>query len=270
MSQILLFDIGNTSIKVGLAHADGLETTYSLRTDADQTADSFGLTLYTLLQHAGLKNANIDACLCSSVVPSMTSLVREACARFVGVPFYTAPHDIPVPLKNCYNNPHEVGADRLICAYAARKLMPEVPSLIVVDFGTATTFDCVTNNDYLGGIIFPGVHTAAAALSSKAAKLPRINLDTTDTEPVPGRDTASSMQHGILFGFAAMVEGLSQRLAKQMAGPVHILGTGGFAVDIAKVSSCFDTILPNLILDGLRQLYFEHKAKTSHHPNTTF
>ncbi len=256
-SQILLFDIGNTSIKVGLAQADSLLTTYTLRTDAGQTADSLGLTLHSLLHHANLAKDAIAACVCSSVVPSMTSLVREACARFVGAPFYTVPQEISVPLNNCYNNPHEVGADRLVCAYAARKLMPQIPSLIVVDFGTATTFDCVTHHDYLGGIIFPGVHTAAAALSSKAAKLPRIDLDTTDTEPVPGRDTASSMQHGILFGFAAMVEGLSQRLAKQLQGPVHIMGTGGFAKDIAKVSSCFDSVLPNLILDGLRQLYFE-------------
>ncbi len=256
-SQILLFDIGNTSIKVGLASKDSLKTTYTLRTHTDQTADSLGLTLYSLLQHAQVHMPSLEACVCSSVVPSMTPLVQEACARYVGAPFKTVPQDIPVPLKNCYNNPHEVGADRLVCAYAARKLLPQSPSLIVVDFGTATTFDCITHNDYLGGIIFPGVHTAAGALSLKAAKLPRINLDTTDTEPVPGRDTASSMQHGILFGFAAMVEGLSQRLAKQMEGPVHIMGTGGFAKDIAKVSSCFDSVLPNLILDGLRQLYFE-------------
>ncbi len=264
--QILLFDIGNTSIKVGLAQADSLMTTYTLRTDADQTADSLGLTLFSLLQHAHILPDHIEACLCSSVVPSMTSLVREAVARFVGASFYTVPQDISVPLKNCYDNPHEVGADRLVCAYAARILVPQSPSLIVVDFGTATTFDCVTYNDYLGGIIFPGVHTAAAALSLKAAKLPRINLDTTDTEPAPGRDTASSMQHGILFGFAAMVEGLSQRLARQLEGPVHIMGTGGFAKDIAKVSSCFDSVLPNLILDGLRQLYFSQNAKASNHP----
>ncbi len=255
-SQILLFDIGNTSIKVGLAHKDSLTTTYTLRTDAEQTADSLGLTLHSLLQHAQVAKEQIEACVCSSVVPSMTPLAEEACARFVGAPFLQVPQHIPVPLKNCYDKPAEVGADRLICAYAARRLMPQTPSLIVVDFGTATTFDCITDNDYLGGIIFPGVHTAAAALSLRAAKLPRINLSTTDTEPVPGRDTASSMQHGILFGFASMVEGLTTRLAKQMTGPVHVMGTGGFAKDIARVSTCFDSVLPHLILDGLRQLYF--------------
>ncbi len=256
-SQILLFDIGNTSIKVGLAHEEAVHTTYTLRTDAGQTSDSLGLHLYAALQHAACPPDAVRACVCSSVVPSMTPLVREACARFVGATFLQVPHDMPVPLKNCYSKPSEVGADRLVCAYAARKLFPQTSSLIVVDFGTATTFDCIQGQDYLGGIIFPGVHTAAAALSAKAAKLPRIHLETQDTEPVPGRDTASSMQHGILFGFAAMVEGLSSRLAKQMPGPVHIVGTGGFAKDIARVSSCFHDILPNLILDGLRQLYYE-------------
>ncbi len=294
-SQILLFDIGNTSIKVGLAHKDAVLTSYVLRTDAGQTADSLGLYLFTALQHAALhypdayntnllqseqtqKNCehtpmsnfghvsgpspHIAACVCSSVVPSMTPLVREACARFVGAPFLQVPQDVPVPLKNCYETPHEVGADRLVGAYAARKLFPTVPSLIVVDFGTATTFDCISGQDYLGGIIFPGVHTAAAALSANAAKLPRIHLATEDTEPVPGRNTASSMQHGILFGFAAMVEGLSARLAKQMQGPVHILGTGGFAQDIARVSTCFHDVMPNLLLDGLRQLYYEDRVKS--------
>ncbi len=258
-SQILLFDIGNTSIKVGLASQDNLLSTYTLRTDAEQTADSLGLTLYTLLQHANISKESLEVCVCSSVVPGMTSLAHEACTRFIGVPFLQVPQDIPVPLKNCYSTPSEVGADRLVCAYAARKLIPQTPSLIVVDFGTATTFDCITHHDYLGGIIFPGVHTAASALSSKAAKLPRINLAITDTELVPGRDTASSMQHGILFGFAAMVEGMTKRLCAQMQGPVHIMGTGGFAKDIAKVSTCFDSVLPNLILDGLRQLYFSQK-----------
>ena len=257
--QILLFDVGNTSIKVGISSSEVIIAMYTLRTDVAQTSDSFGLNLYSLLRHANIDKKDLQSCVCSSVVPDMTPIIRDACERFIGIPFFQVPKDIAIPLKNCYSNPHEVGADRLVCGYAARKLISHVPSLIVVDFGTATTFDCVSHNDYLGGIIFPGVHTAASALSAKAAKLPRINLETTDLEPVPGRNTATSMQHGILFGFVAMVEGLTQRLARQMQGPVHILGTGGFAKDIAKISSCFNSVLPNLILDGLRQLYFEEK-----------
>ncbi len=258
--KVLLFDIGNTSIKVGIADKDNLLTTYTLPDSIAQTSDNFGIHIRMLLQDAGLMNEDIAACVVSSVVPSITPVVQEGCMRFVRAPFYQVPKDIAVPLNNCYSKPHEVGSDRLVCSYAARKLYATSPSLIVVDFGTATTFDCISQEDYLGGIIFPGVYTSFAALSAKAAKLPRIDLETHDTEPAPGRDTASSMQHGMLFGFAAMVEGLSSRLAKQMKGPVHIVGTGGFASDIAKVSSCFHSIVPSLTLDGLRMLYFQTHA----------
>ncbi len=256
MSQILLFDIGNTSIKVGLAHDKGIEAAYTLRTDAGQTADSLGITLYSLLSHAGRDPASIEACVCSSVVPSMTPLVREACTRFVGAKFYQVPQDIVIPLENCYSKPQEVGADRLVCALAARRMVPESPSLIVVDFGTATTFDCINEQSYLGGLIFPGVHTAATALTSNAAKLPRVNLEFDDMEPIVGRDTVSSIQHGIVFGFCALVEGITERLSKQLPHEPKIIATGGFAKDIAKRTNCFYKVIPDLMLDGLRQLYY--------------
>ncbi len=257
MSHILLFDIGNTSIKVGIAHAEGIENSYTLRTDAGQTSDSLGITLYSLLSHAKCNPQKIEACICSSVVPSMTPLLREACNRFIGAKFLQVPNDISVPLENCYSKPQEVGADRLVCAFAARVLVPDAKSLIVVDFGTATTFDCISDQSYLGGVIFPGVHTAATALTSNAAKLPRVNLEFDDLEPVPGRDTVSSIQHGIVFGFCAMVEGLTKRLSKQLPTDVYVLATGGFASDIAKRTNCFYKVIPDLILDGLRQLYFK-------------
>ncbi len=271
---ILLFDIGNTSTKVGLAQKTGVVTTYTLRTDVGQTVDSLGLSLYTLLQHAkqryGLAevvashdgtlsaaaDTYIEASVCSSVVPSMTPLVRQACARFVGGDFYTAPGDIEIPLRNLYKNPLEVGADRLVGGYAARLLVPEPKSLVVVDFGTATTFDCISGDAYLGGLIFPGVHTAASALQSTTAKLPRVNLECHDRHPVPGRDTVSSIQHGIVFGYAALVDGLTRRLANQLEGSVQIVGTGGFAMDMGEHATCFSKILPDLVLVGLHRLYY--------------
>ncbi len=262
--KILLFDIGNTSIKIGIACKDSVLTTYSLPQSISQTSDNLGLYLKMLLHDYGMSKEDLQAILCSSVVPSLTPLVQEGCKRFLDAPFYQVPHDISVPLNNCYSKPQEVGSDRLVCSYAARTLFQSVPSLIVVDFGTATTFDCVSGHDYLGGIIFPGVYTSFAALSTNAAKLPRIDLETHDTEPVPGRDTASSMQHGMLFGFAALVEGLSARLAKQLNGEAHIIGTGGFAAAIAKVSTCFHSVIPNLTLEGLRKLYFENEREHIH------
>lgn len=265
--HLLLFDIGNTSIKVGLARPEGMATTYTLRTDAGQTADSLGLTLATLLSHACVPPEAVHVCVCSSVVPGMTPIVRDACRRFVGRDILLVPHDIPVPLENRYSKPSEVGADRLVGAFAARRLCPEPTSIIAVDFGTATTFDCISGEAYLGGLIFPGVHTAAAALSANAAKLPRVSLEVSDLEPVPGRDTVSSIQHGIVFGFACMVEGLTARLAaqiqKETPGDVRVVATGGFASDIARVTRCFDLIFPDLLLDGLRRLYVEYDNNKS-------
>lgn len=268
-SSIMLFDIGNTSIKVGVASRERVLDTYTLRTDAGQTADSLGLTLLTLLGHAGVEKSGIEACVASSVVPALEPLVSEACRRFCGQGPLWVPRDIPVPLHNAYLRPAEVGADRLVGAFAARQHCPNALSLVSVDFGTATTFDCITGQGdaarYLGGLIFPGVHTATAALALNAAKLPRVSLEVAEFEPCVGRDTVTSINHGIIFGFACMVEGLTQRLRGQLDGPVEIIATGGFAGSIARVSKCFDHVLPSLLLDGLRQLYVRHAHGTTFH-----
>lgn len=261
-AEILLFDIGNTSIKVGLASREAVLTSYSLRTDAGQTADSLGLNLLTLLGHAGLPVGAIQACVASSVVPGIEPLLQEACRRFLGCTVLFAPHDIPVPLVNEYERPHEVGADRLVGAYAARRLFPQAPALIAIDFGTAVTFDCITGNRYMGGLIFPGPLTALAALASNAARLPRVNLNVQSSEPVVGKNTSTSIQHGLIFGFASMVEGLTARLRRQMPEPAVVVATGGFAADMARVSACFDHVLPTLLLDGLRRLYYEWQAQS--------
>lgn len=264
-ATIVLFDIGNTSIKVGLATRDSVLDSYTLRTDAGQTADSLGLSLYTLMQHADLQRKDIEVCVASSVVPALEPLLAEACRRFLGCALRWVPRDIPVPIRNAYLRPSEVGADRLVGAFAARQQCPQAQSLVSVDFGTATTFDCISghgeNAEYLGGLIFPGVYTATAALAMNAAKLPKVNLEIEDLEPSVGRDTATSINHGIIFGFACMVEGLTQRLRLQLPGPVEIIATGGFAPAIARVSTCFDHVLPSLLLDGLRQLYMRDTQK---------
>ncbi len=256
--DMLLFDVGNTSIKVGLAHADAITDTYTLRTDAGQTPDDFGLKLLALLHHAGIAPEIVRACVVSSVVPALEPLLDSACRRFMGQAPLFVPRDIPVPLHNNYEQPQEVGSDRLVAAYAARVLFPEPESLLCVDFGTAVTFDCVSGHSYLGGLIFPGPQTALSALSQHAARLPRVNLDVRCAHPAPGKNTVTSIQHGLLFGFASMVEGLCVRLKEQLPGTVAVVGTGGFAADVARVSSAFDHLLPALLLDGLRCLFVEH------------
>lgn len=258
--ELLLFDIGNTSIKIGLAHERQVSTSYTLRTDVGQTADNLGLSLITLLGHAGIAPQSLKACVASSVVPGFDPLLREAVSRYVGCPLLCVGMDLPVPLENRYERPGEVGADRLVGAYAARRQCPEAPGLLVVDFGTAVTIDCVNGDAYMGGLIFPGPRTALSALSREAAKLPRVNLDVRADEPMPGRNTTTSIQHGLVFGFACMVEGLTQRLKRQLPGPVKVLGTGGFAASIARVSPVFDHVLPTLLLEGLRRLYYEERT----------
>lgn len=268
-ATIILFDIGNTSIKVGIATHASVLASYTLRTDAGQTADSLGLTLLTLLGHAGLQAGSIEACVASSVVPALEPLLCEACQRFLGQAPLWVPRDIPVPLHNAYLRPAEVGADRLVGAFAARLYCPQAASLVSVDFGTATTFDCITGQGdkarYMGGLIFPGVQTATSALAMNAARLPRVSLEVSEQEPCVGRDTVTSINHGIIFGFACMVEGLTQRLRQQLDGPVEIIATGGFAPAIARVSDCFDHVLPSLLLDGLRQLYVRWAHNNTFH-----
>jgi len=257
-ASLLLFDIGNSNIKVGLASADAVLACYALRTDAGQTADELGLTLLALLGHARTPPEAIRACIACSVSPGHNPLMRELCRRYFHQEPLFAPEDLPVPLINRYERPSELGADRLVGAYAARKLVPEPPSLIRVDFGTALTFDCVTENVYLGGLIFPGVRMAALALAGGAAKLPQVGLELDEPGPVPGRTTSAGIRHGIMFGYAALVEGLCARLSRQLAPPAAVLATGGFAAEIHKISSCFSRVIPGLVLEGLRLAWLEN------------
>ena len=255
---LLLMDVGTTAIKLALAH--GLDAAcigqpYTLPTAGGYTIDSLGLTLLQLLGHANVAPDNIVACVASSVVPGLEPALVQACAKYLGCRTLFAPRDLPVPMTNAYERPQEVGADRLVGAWAARLRHPDATSLLVVDFGTALTIDCVREQAYLGGLIFPGPDTALSALARGAAKLPQVNLHIEETQPVPGKSTVTSIQHGIVFGFVSLVEGLCQRLAATMPQPLSIIGTGGFAQTIARVSDIFDAVTPSLVLEGLLHLY---------------
>jgi pantothenate kinase, type III len=252
---VLLFDIGNTNTKIGIYAGSESIISYTLPTTGRNTADSLGLCLLDILRHMRIDPDSITAALASSVVPHMGQMAKLACARFLNTRLLFAPEDVPIPLENRYARPHEVGADRLVGAYAARMLFPEAAAIISVDFGTATTFDCVEGNAYLGGLICPGVLSSVSALAAGTAKLPNISLEVESDTPAPGRSTATSLNHGFVFGFASMTEGLTTRLAKNMQNPVCIVGTGGFAKSLAKVTSCFDAVRPDLLLEGLRLLH---------------
>ncbi|MBT8763506.1 type III pantothenate kinase [Desulfohalobiaceae bacterium Ax17] len=257
--MILLVDIGNTNIKFGLADKDSILGGFVLPTDITETSDSLGLKILQMLQFNRVEPGSIQAWVVSSVVPLMDSLLKQAGQRFCHCPVYFVPDDISLGLQNKYSRPSEVGADRLTCAFAARKLYAN-KGLIVIDFGTATTFDCVYEQDYLGGLICPGVLSSIKALSTQTAKLPQINLDIQNKELEIGRSTKDSLSQGIIFGFASLVDGLVSKLERKLGEDVFILATGGFADKIASVCTKIQEVRPDLLLHGLKMAYYIEKG----------
>ncbi len=249
-NALLLADIGNTSIKLGFAIDGEITHSFSLPTRSQYSADSLGLLLMQMLNVVKLEKVS-QSFVCS-VVPELLAIYRQACSKYLSVNVLSFPDDFKIDLNNSYKNPHEVGADRLMAAYAARVLYPESAGIISVDYGTATTFDCLAHNNYMGGLICPGLLSSRNALAKNTAKLPKINLEVNKNEPLIGQNTSTSINHGFIFGFVAMTEGLCERLKQQLPQPLCVIATGGFAEEIAKLSTCIDHIHPNLILEGLK------------------
>ncbi len=261
----LLLDIGNTTITLGLDR-EGVKAfeVFNLPTRTNETSDSLGLALLGLCSQAGISAGDVAACVACSVAPFVDPLLRQACRRFFGVDVRFVPEDLPVPLENRYERPFEVGADRLVTAFAARELC-DAAALIVIDFGTATTFECVLGNAYLGGLICPGVLSSASALATRTAKLPQIRLELESAEMHIGQSTSASLNQGLIFGFASMTEGLCARLRNMLhdmgaSGSVPVVATGGFAPVIAQVCGCFDHLRPDLLLEGLRTLHASQRG----------
>ncbi|EKO39186.1 MAG: pantothenate kinase, type III [Solidesulfovibrio magneticus str. Maddingley MBC34] len=250
----LLVDIGNTNIKFGLAETGGLLSSFALPTDRSATPDSLGLALASALPFHGCRPADIEAAVASSVVPPLNPIIEHAISRYLGVRLRFVPTDIPIPLKNLYGRPHEVGADRLVTAFAGRRAVGAA-SVIVVDFGTATNFDCVQDDAFLGGLICPGLMTSLSGLVSKTAKLPHVALDPGDGALSIGRSTTDCINQGFVFGFADMVTGVTARLKAHLGGDVHVLATGGFAEKLAPICPVIRDVRPELLLEGLRQLW---------------
>ncbi len=258
--HLLLFDVGNTNIKIGIGTLQGLEESYTLPTSQLATADSLGLQLVELVRHfllsRGLPAEGVFqplAAVAVSVAPSINPLLKGACRRFFQTEALFAPDDLAIPLENRYERPGEVGADRLVSAFAASKIYGG-PAHIVVDFGTATTFDCVREGAYLGGLICPGLLSSARALSTQTAKLPQITLEVESEALEIGRSTSTSLNQGMLFGFAAMVEGLAARLQPLLGGQALVTATGGFSRAIARLCPASEHVRPDGLLEGLRLL----------------
>lgn len=255
----LLIDIGNTNMKFGLADANGLTGSFTLPTHPQPTADSLGLTLRAALTFHGCTSSDMETAVISSVVPPLNPIVDEACRLYLGTHPRFVPRDVPVPLENRYGRPHEVGADRLVTAYAGR-LSCDTPAVIVVDFGTATNFDCVVDNAFVGGLICPGMLSSLSGLVSHTAKLPHIALRPPQNGRLGiGTSTSECINQGFVFGFAAMVEGVTARLTAHLGGNAHVLATGGFADTLAPICPAIGDTRPQLLLEGLRHLWLGNR-----------
>jgi type III pantothenate kinase len=254
--MLCVVDVGNTQTVLGLYVGDSLIERWRLRTDTERTPDEWGLTLKNLFDLLGKKLDQVRAVAVSSVVPQAIFSLTMACRRYFGVePLIVGP-GVKTGLAIRIENPREVGADRVVNAVAALDRIGG--ACIVVDFGTATTFDCVSGQgEYLGGAITPGIRIALDALVTRAAKLPRIEI--AKPRAAIGRNTEESMQSGILYGYASLVDGLTQRLSREMGGVVKVIATGGLAGVIATESKAIETVVPDLTLEGLRLIYLRNQ-----------
>lgn len=250
--MLLAIDIGNTNIVWGLFKDRTLVAHWRLATDAKKTADEYGVLFSNLLAQAGRTPEQIGGAILSSVVPALTGTFET----MIGVLFQRRPllvsPDMNTGLTLKYANPREIGSDRIVNAVAAHEKYRR--DLIIVDFGTATTFCVVTGaGEYLGGVIVPGLGISAEALFARAAKLSKVEL--IRPKSVIGTDTASSIQSGLLFGYAGQVDAVVGRIEQELGRPAYVIATGGLAPVIAPETTSIRKIEPFLTLEGLEVLY---------------
>jgi len=250
--MLLVFDVGNTNIVLGVYEDEELLYHWRVSTDRQKTADEYGVLMKSLFDHRGLDMADIDAAIISSVVPPMMAPLIRMSQRYFGVdPLIVGP-GIKTGMVIKYENPREVGADRIVNAIAAFEKYGG--PVVIVDFGTATTFCAVDKaGDYLGGAIAPGITISTEALFQRAAKLPRIELAKPKT--VICRNTVSGMQSGIIFGFVGQVDEIVRRMKAELGGAAAVVATGGLANLIAQESVTIQHVEPFLTLEGLKIVY---------------
>ncbi len=250
--MLLVIDIGNTNLTIGLYEGETLAWHWRLATDHARMPDEYGLQLLGLFQHAGYQLDDLMGISLASVVPNLTGKVVQACNEYLKQAPLIVDSGVKTGIRIRYEDPKAVGADRVCDAAAVMKLFGG--PACVIDFGTATTFNAVSaQGDYLGGAITAGVNLAADALFSRAAKLPRIDLQRPPN--VIGKNTVHAMQSGLLFGYVSMVEGMVERFRQELGPQMKVVATGGLAEIVAKETKVIDHIAPWLTLDGLRIIW---------------
>jgi type III pantothenate kinase len=248
--MLLVIDIGNTHTVIGVYDGRRLVKNWRIRTERRTTEDEFNILASNLFSESNISSQKISKTIISCVVPPMVTILDSFCRKYLG----HAPHWVDAMsasnLPICYKNPSEVGADRIVNAVAA--FHKYQTSLVIIDFGTATTFDSISEKgEYLGGAISPGIMIASEALFMKASKLPRVEIFV-PPESVIGKDTASSIKAGIIFGYAGLVDGMVRRMKIEMGTNPRVVATGGLAELMCQVSETIEVVEPALTLEGLR------------------
>ncbi len=250
--MLLAIDVGNTNIVYGLFDGARLVHQFRVESSRGRTADEYAVILRQLIEMRDVEADDVKAAIVASVVPALTEPMLELVRRAFGLEALVVGPGIRTGMAILYENPREVGADRIVNGVAAYERFHS--GLVVVDFGTATTFDCVSpKGEYLGGVIAPGIQISADALFARAAKLPRVEI--AKPPRVMGRNTQHSMQSGIVYGYVALVDGLVDRLLEELQFPCAVVATGGLARLIAPLSRTIQDVDDDLTLTGLRILY---------------
>ncbi len=251
--MILTLDIGNTNMKTALFDGMEMRQYWRLSTNRARTSDEFGMSLIGLMNHNGIDRSEIEGIIMSSVVPQINFTIEHMCRNYFGMEPMKIEPGVRTGINIKYENPRELGSDRIANAVAAYELYGG--PCITIDFGTATSFGAISERgEFLGGAICPGLKLAADALTENTAKLPRFEL--VKPEGVIGRNTVSNMQAGIVYGYIGQVKYLVNRMKKEMDMPnVRVIATGGLAVLVAGESSVIDVMDGLLTLKGLRLIY---------------
>ena len=255
--MLLAIDIGNTNTVLGLFNENRLVHDWRIRTEVNMTVDEYAITLRSLFAVHEIPVDSVTDVIISCVVPPVLNSAERFCQRFFRTTPLVVGPGIRTGMPIFYDNPREVGADRIVSAVAAYEQKKD--ALIVVDFGTATTFDYISERgEYMGGVISPGIMISCEALFQKASKLPRVEIFARPPSVI-AKNTIASMNAGIVYGYASLVEGIISRIKKEVNREVHVVATGGLAALIASECALIDTVDEDLILKGLRIIFDRNK-----------
>ncbi len=260
--MLLAIDVGNTNIVFAICEGEAIRWRWRISTDGQRTADEYAVWLHQLMQLEGVERTLIDAAIIATVVPPTLFNLQRLCRKYFNVEPIVVAQGLEYGLRIDMPNPAEVGADRIVNAVAAQA--EHAGNLVIVDFGTATTFDVVVDGAYVGGVIAPGINLSMDALYMAAAKLPRIAVEPpAEGLGVIGKGTVHAMQSGVFWGYVGLIEGLVARIGAELGAPAKVIATGGLATLFHRHTSAIDAVDGDLTIRGLIRINtLNEKKKT--------